>query len=376
MKTLLLVLLLAPSLAQADPLPKATDVAERITLGWNLGNTLEAQCGETAWGNPPANDVLFKAVKAAGFNAIRLPTAWDCHADKSSKVIDAKWMARVKQVVDLAVANNLYVLLNIHWDGGWLENNPVYSLQGAINDKQRAYWTQIATVFRDYDEHLLFAGTNEVHKDYGTPSEEHLEVQQSFNQTFVEAVRATGGNNSSRALVVQSYNTNIHHGLNHLALPKDTIADHLIVEVHHYDPYDFTLKDKDYCETWGKPFPASPACSWAQEPYHDETFAKVRKKWVDAGVPVLIGEYAVGSRPKLNRESRLYYLEYVNKAAALNGIKTFYWDIGVPPTQPGGSALFDRRTGEIVDAAALEAIKRGAAARHLLSPTAPRRAFP
>jgi endoglucanase len=341
-------------------LPTAPQVAEKIQLGWNLGNTLEAQCGETAWGNPPANAKLFAALKASGFNAIRLPAAWDCHADQRSMTIDAKWMARVKEVVDYAIANDQYVLLNIHWDGGWLENHPDFKHQKAANEKQRAYWTQIATVFKDYDERLLFAGTNEVHANYGTPTHEHNQVQQSYNQTFVDAVRATGGNNATRTLVIQSYNTNIHHGIDFLKLPKDKVADRLMVEVHHYDPYDYTLRETGYCETWGKPYAAAPACAWAQESYHDKTFAKVKRKWIDAGVPVLMGEYTVGVRPKIDRESRLYYLAYVNAVAAKNGIKTFYWDIGVPPTRTGGNALFDRNSGEVVDAPALDAIKRGA----------------
>lgn len=360
MKKIWMAALLAPALVWAEPLPTAPQIADKITLGWNLGNTLEAQCAETAWGNPPANESLLKAVKAAGFNAVRLPTAWDCHADKSTGIIDVKWMARVREVVDLAIAQDMVVLLNIHWDGGWLENNPTRAKQKSVNEKQRHYWTQIATAFKDYDSRLLFAGTNEVHADYGTPSKEHNEVQQSYNQTFVDAVRATGGNNASRTLVVQTYNTNIHHGLNFFALPKDSIADRLMVEVHHYDPYDYTLNDKGACLSWGKPFPKHEACAWAQEPYHDETFAKVKKKWVDAGVPVLMGEYTVGIRPQLDLESRLYYLAYVNAAAAKNGIRTFYWDIGVPPSKKGGNALFDRGSGRIVDEDALTAIKSGA----------------
>jgi endoglucanase len=351
---------LSCSTVPAAELPTAPQIAGKITLGWNLGNTLEAQCGETAWGNPPANAKLFAGLKATGFNAIRLPTAWDCHAERKSMVIDPKWLARVKEVVDYAVAQDQYVLLNIHWDGGWLENHPFAKDQAAVNAKQHAYWTQIAGYFRDYDEHLLFAGTNEVHADYGTPTQEHLAAQHSYNQTFVDAVRATGGNNASRTLVVQTYNTHIHHGLSFFELPRDTLPDRLMVEVHHYDPYDYTLKEQDYCETWGKPYAPQPACAWAQEAYHDATFAKVKQKWIDAGVPVLIGEYAVGMRPKIHPESRLYYLAYVNAAAAKNGIKTFYWDIGVPPSRPGGNALFDRASGAVVDAAALDAIQRGA----------------
>lgn len=341
-------------------LPTAQQVAGQFTIGWNLGNTMEAQCSETAWGNPTVNQQLITAVKNAGFNAIRIPAAWDCHANQSTRVIDTAWLARVKQVVDYAYNQNLYVILNIHWDDGWLEEHPLYSYQTAVNQKQQAYWTQIANYFKNYNERLLFAGTNEVHADYGTPTTEHITVQQSYNQTFVNAVRATGGNNSSRTLIVQTYNTNAWHGLNYFSMPSDSIANRLIVEIHHYDPYDFTLNSSGPCLAWGAPYTQYSQCAWAQEAYHDDLFNQVRAKWVANGIPVIIGEYAVGVRPNLNLASREYYLEYVNRVAKNNGLKTFYWDIGVPPSQSGGDALFDRNSGAIVDQGALNAIKRGA----------------
>ncbi|WP_395853825.1 cellulase family glycosylhydrolase [Cystobacter fuscus] len=355
-----MVSLILPVAAFAQTLPPASQVAGQITLGWNIGNTLEAVGGETAWGNPRVNQQLINSVKAAGFNAVRIPTSWDLHADQTTRQIDPAWMARVKEVVDYAYGQGMYVILNIHWDGGWLEEHPLYSHQAAVNQKQRAYWTQIANTFKDYNERLLFAGTNEVHADYGTPTTEHITVQQSYLQTFVDAVRATGGNNASRTLVVQTYNTNSWHGLNYFSLPSDTISNRLIVEVHHYDPYDYTLNPNGSCLYWGAPYPTQSACTWAQEAYHDDLFARVKAKWIDQGVPVIIGEYGVGTRPNLDLQSRQYYLEYVNRAAAINGVKTFYWDIGVHPGQPGGIALFNRTDGAIVDQGALDAVKRGA----------------
>ncbi len=242
--------------AFAQTLPTAPQVASQMTVGWNLGNTLEAICSETAWGNPAASQTLINAVKAAGFNSIRIPVSWDCHtAPSGTTTIPADWMARVKQVVDYAISQDMFVVLNIHWDNGWLQDHPTFAFQTAVNAKQQAYWTQIATTFRTYDHHLLFAGTNEVHADYGTPTAEHNTVQQSYNQTFVNAVRATGGNNASRTLVVQTYNTNIQHGLNFFNMPTDTIASRLMVEVHHYDPYDFTLNPNGACNVWGSRVP-------------------------------------------------------------------------------------------------------------------------
>ncbi|HEV7607032.1 MAG TPA: glycoside hydrolase family 5 protein, partial [Steroidobacteraceae bacterium] len=353
--------LLSPTTALAQTLPTAPAVASQITVGWNLGNTLEAICSETAYGNPAATQALINAVKAAGFNAIRIPVSYDCHtAPTGTTTIPADWMARVKQVVDMAISQNMYVIINIHWDNGWLQDHPVFASQTAVNAKQQAYWTQIANTFKTYDQHLLFAGTNEVHADFNTPTAENNTVQQSFNQTFVTAVRNTGGNNASRTLVVQTYNTNIAHGLAFMNMPTDTIASRLMVEVHYYDPYDFTLNETGACNVWGAPYPDSgPNCNWAYESYVDTTFAQVRSKWVDQGIPVIIGEYGVATRSGKNLEARAYWNEYINRAAAANGIKTFYWDNGGLPTANNGFAIFNRNTAAIVDQAVLDAVLRG-----------------
>jgi endoglucanase len=355
---LLLASISVPSHAQ---LPTATTVANGMRMGWNLGNTLEAICGETAWGNPAVTQAFIDSVRAAGFNSIRIPVSWDCHtAPTGTTTIPAAWMARVKQVVDYAHGQGMYVIINIHWDGGWLQDHPTFAFQSAVNAKQRAYWTQIATAFRDYNERLLFAGTNEVHADFGTPTSEHLTVQQSYNQTFVNAVRATGGNNASRTLVVQTYNTNAWHGLNFHVMPTDTIAGRLMVEFHHYDPYDFTLNPSGPCLAWGAQFPQFSQCAWAQEAYHTDLFGRIRTKWVAAGIPVILGEYGVARRPNLNLAAREFWLEFVTRTAVQNGIKPFYWDNGVQPSQNDSFALFNRSTGAIVDQGALNALMRGA----------------
>jgi uncharacterized repeat protein (TIGR02543 family) len=354
-----------PATSAAQTLPVATQVAGQMAVGWNIGNSLEVPSGETGWGNPLVTQQLINSVKAAGFNSVRIPCAWDSHANQSTYTIDSSWLARVKQVVDYCISNGLYVVLNEHWDNGWLEEHPTYAYQTAVNAKQKTYWTQIANYFKSYDEHLLFAGTNEVHADYGTPTSENITVQQSYNQTFVDAVRATGGNNSSRSLVVQTYNTNIQHGLNYFSLPKDSATSRLIVEVHYYDPYDYTLNTSGNCIYWGAPYPTQSACTWGYESYVDDTFSKVKSKWVSAGVPVIIGEYGVIARMTLSGQqltdhlaSRQYYLKYVNSAAVKNGIKTFYWDNGVSGN--GGFALFDRNSGAVVDQGALNAVMQGA----------------
>jgi len=182
----LLVIGLFMSICSFSQLPTATEVASQMKVGWNLGNTLEAICGETAWGNPAATQTLINSVKAAGFNTVRIPVAWDCHS--TNNVIDATWMARVKTVVDYCISANMYVILNIHWDNGWLENNVTTSAQSAVNVKQQAYWTQIANTFKTYDQHVLFASANEPNVSDATG----MTVLLSYHQTFINAVRATG----------------------------------------------------------------------------------------------------------------------------------------------------------------------------------------
>src|SRR5687767_14356785 len=182
----------------------AVQLAAKFKLGWNIGNTLEATGGVTSWGNPLITESYVKFVKQQGFTAIRLPVSWNIHVDNQATAhIDENWMKRVKDVVGYCVNNDLYVMLNIHWDGGWLENNITKAKKDSVNAKQKALWEQIATTMRDFDEHLMFASANEPAAD----NAEEMEVLASYHQTFVNAVRSTGGKNSHRVLILQGPST-------------------------------------------------------------------------------------------------------------------------------------------------------------------------
>jgi endoglucanase len=217
------------------------EFSKKFGRGWNLGNSLEAIGGETAWGNPKTTQRLIDSVKAAGFNSIRIPVAWSIFSDPDNYIIDTNWLARVEEVVNYALNDSMYAIINEHWDGGWLQ--PTYAEQEAVNERLAAMWQQIAVHFRDYDDHLLFAGTNEVLYDdnYGAPSVEYYTVQNGFNQIFVNTIRSTGGRNVYRYLAVQGYLTNIDYTVSYFTMPSDIVEKKLIVEVHYYDPYDFTL---------------------------------------------------------------------------------------------------------------------------------------
>ncbi len=351
----------------AQNLPTATQIASQMKVGWNLGNTLEAICGENAWGNPTTTQALISAVKNAGFNTVRLPVAWDCHADESTHEIDAAWLARVKEVVDYCINADLYVLINIHWDGGWLENNVTPDAQASVNIKQEAYWTQIANNFKDYDERVLFASANEPNVEDATG----MSVLMTYHQTFINAVRATGGNNSSRTLVIQGPSTDIEKTNNLMnTLPTDQIDDRLMVEIHYYTPYQFTLMSED--ASWGNMFyywgngyhstvEPSRNATWGEESDVERLFGLMKTKFVDNGIPVLIGEALATKRSTpaelaLHLASRNYFHQYLVNSALSKGMILYYWDTGSIPD----NALFDRNTGAVADQTALDAIMEGA----------------
>lgn len=346
-------------------LPTAQELAQRMTVGVNLGNTMEAICDEGAWGAGKTSQALIDSIKAAGFNTIRIPVAWFCHSDTIKSKIDPNWMRRVKEVVDYCIKDDLYVIINMHWDQGWLENRIDAENQVQVNKRQHAYWTQIAKYFKDYDEHLLFAGANEPN----AADSEQMSILFSYHQTFVDAVRATGGNNASRTLIVQGPETNIEKTLELMnTLPNDKIDDRMMVEIHYYTPYQFCLMNED--ADWGKMFyywgkdyhsetDAERNSTWGEEALVDSLFSGLKTKFVDKGVPVILGEFGAYRRKindqanqKLNHKSVEHFNRYVVKMAISNGIIPYYWDT------PGN--LFNRRTGEIRDKGVVKAMMQGA----------------
>jgi endoglucanase len=367
---LLVLLFYTPLFSQ---LPTAQQIANQMKVGWNLGNTLEAICGENAWGNPTTSQRLVDSVKAAGYDAVRLPCAWDCHT--TNGVINAAWIARVKEVVDYCINDSMYVVLNIHWDGGWLENNVTTAAQDAVNAKQQNYWTQIGNYFKDYDEHLLFASANEPNVDNATG----MSVLLSYHQTFINAVRATGGHNSSRTLIIQGPSTDIDKTNNLMnTMPTDSIANRLMVEVHYYTPWQFCGMTED--ASWGKMFyywgkgyhsttDVTRNATWGEEADLDRYLGLMKTKFVDKGIPVILGEYGAVKRTltgnsdqELHLASRLYFYKYFVESAVNKGIIPFNWDTG--PYGNNTMGIFDRNTGAVVDQGLLVAIMQGAGKRN------------
>jgi endoglucanase len=320
-------------------------LSQQMSPAWNVGNSLDASPNETNWGNPLVNQQLLNAVKAAGFKTVRLPVSWNQHADAEGN-IDPTWMARVTEVVGYARNAGLYVVLNSHHEQSWLI--PTYAHQAKANARLAKLWTQIADNFKNDDDYLLFAGTNEVMVagDYGPPTAEYTAVQNGFNQVFVSTVRATGGNNAKRHLVVQGFNTNIDFTCNGFIKPTDPAPHRLFLEVHYYDPFNFALNDKGAIWQWGA-IATDPALTdtWANEAHVDSQFQKLKARFVDAGMPVLMGEYGAILKSEVDPAGiyRTYWTKYVTKAAYRHGIVPVWWDNGYDANHQFG--LFNRATG-------------------------------
>ncbi|WP_232461343.1 glycoside hydrolase family 5 protein [Cellvibrio sp. PSBB006] len=349
----------------------AVDIASKISLGWNIGNTLEAIGGETAWGNPMVTNELIQLVKSNGFEAVRIPVSWDQYANQETAEINSAWLDRVKDVVQLCVDNDIYVIVNIHWDGGWLENNVTPNKQAANVAKQKAFWEQIATHLREFDERVMFAGANEPNVD----TAEQMDVLLAYHQTFVDAVRATGGRNAYRVLIVQGPATDIEktHEL-WSDMPDDTVADRLMAEVHFYTPYNFTLMRED--ESWGNQFyywgegfhsltDTEHNPTWGEEPFVTELFELMQQQFIAQGIPVILGEFAAMRRDNLTGEalelhlaSRAHYLKYVTQEALDKGLIPFYWDSGALNNL--GSGIFNRQDNTVFDQQALDGLLQGA----------------
>ena len=369
----------------------AMDIAKLMSPGWNLGNTLEAGSSENnwknagieteiGWQNTKTTQQVIDFVKAQGFKSVRIPCAWVMGhiTDADNCTIDLAWMKRVKEVVDYCISDGLYVIINQHWDGGWLEHDGFTADTDIDKAKSQLtkIWTQIATEFKDYDEHLIFAGLNEPGVGGGTGSiikTADLAARIAvYEQTFIEAVRATGGNNALRVLVVQGPNTSIDDtvGNDYFGKLTDSATDRLMMEVHFYDPYQFCqmAEDADWGKQWyywGDANKSGDAdrTSTSNEAFVAKQMAKMKTAYVDKGIPVVIGEFGANQRWTVGKDAlhdasiKAYYKAVV-ESAINNGCVPMVWDINAS----NGMSLLNRTTLKIGNAYMMDGITAGVAA--------------
>jgi len=312
--------------AQAQSFENAKDAVKNMGVGWNLGNTLDANDAsktwttteqhETCWGQPVTKPELMKMMKEAGFNSIRVPVTWYQEMDSDGNVNEA-WMNRVKEVVDYVIDNGMYCILNVHHDTGDGNTHWIHASSTNYNKNKAKFeklWKQIAETFKDYDQHLLFEGYNEMLDDNNTWNEpknktDGYKAINDYAKSFVTTVRNSGGNNASRNLIVNTYSaSSTPNAMQNLDKPEN--SNHIIFQIHSYPNW----KSKSNAKT-----------------EIDNLISNIKSKLIDRA-PVIIGEYATFTTwpSKIDyyakdKEVALYAMDYLIKKTKENGIGTCYW---------------------------------------------------
>ncbi len=341
----------------------AWQMAERLGMGWNLGNQMDAHnsgvSGETLWGNKKATQATFDGAKAKGFTSVRIPVTWMGHIGEGPDYkVEDEWMNRVAELVGYAEKAGLNVIINVHHDGAdddyWLNIKNAAASKAdyeAITAKYKALWKQIAEKFADKGDFLIFEAYNEIH-DGGwgwgsnrTDGGAQYRILNQWAQEFVDVVRSTGGKNAERYLGIPGYSANPDLTMEYMELPKDSAKDKLMVAVHCYDPYLYTLECQ--YDEWGHTAKNNAAPNTEKEIV--DVMAKLKAKYVDAGIPVYLGETGCSNR-NTDRQKRFqkYYLEFFYKACREYGIPPFYWDNGNESYGKESSAVLNHATGEYI----------------------------
>ncbi|MBQ8297485.1 MAG: cellulase family glycosylhydrolase [Ruminococcus sp.] len=311
----------------------AIDIVEDMGLGTNLGNTFDAWGHggtkvETAWGNSVTTQAMIDEIHNYGFDSIRIPVTWYEFADASTYEIDDAYIARVKEVIDYCYNNDMYVIMDMHWDA---VNEQTAGTSNWLNagldalDQFKAMWTDIANNFNEYDNHLVFQSMNEVRwfSTTGNPyTDDDYNTLNTLNQAFVDVVRATGGNNADRLLLLAGADADLSNTCNAKYIVPDD--DMVAVDIHYYNPSTFCVAETD--STWGY------SSTWGTDAEKSEVingFNKLKSNFVDKGVPVIIGEYGVVTAEGKEKDSMLAFLETVaGNALSTEGIAAFLWDDG------------------------------------------------
>ena len=329
----------------------AAQVVSDMTVGWNIGNSLDAygqkanfpytSSNETYWGNPKSTKALIDAVAEAGFNTIRIPVSWGQYTTGSNYQIPDFFMNRVHEVVDYCIENDMYVILNTHHDIN--ENYCFYVPNNANKSRSEAYfksvWTQIGNEFRDYDYHLVFETMNEPrlvgHSEEwwfprNNPSSDIKEAVaciNDYNQVALDAIRATGGNNATRCVMVPGYDASIEGCMTDtFAMPKDSAPNRLILSVHAYIPYYFALASDNYTTRFDN----------SNKGDIDAFFNDLNSKFLSKNVPVVVGETSATNRN--NSADRVKWVDYYwGTAAKYSNVAMVLWDNNIYNNNSAGS---------------------------------------
>jgi endoglucanase len=319
-----------------DEAVDARALVKALGVGTNIGNTLEnTVTWETGWGQPLITQAFINGLSSRGIKSVRVPVAWDTYANNG--VIDAAKMDRVKQVVSWITQAGMYAIVNIHWDGGWINNekgSPAFALTNEIKTKFANYWKQIGTAFSGVGHRLILEGMNEEGswttdgQKYGNPN---IPPLNEMNQLFVTTARAQGGYNATRALLIAGFNTDIDKTcVPAFTIPTDPAGTgKLLLSIHYYTPWTFTIKETNEANdtqpvstTWG---------TAAEKKTLEDLFSKLASCSTDKKIPIILGEFGVtrGTAPYVREAaSRAAWMTAVAKASVTRGIVPVLWDTG------------------------------------------------
>ncbi|MBQ1463548.1 MAG: glycoside hydrolase family 5 protein [Ruminococcus sp.] len=343
------------------------ELVRDMGIGINLGNTFES-CGdwidsssvsnfERGWGSPLITEEIIKGYADCGFGVLRVPVAWSNMMDMDTYQIDQSYIDRVKEVVGWAIDDGMYVIMNIHWDGGWWDGFPTRKEQ--CMERYRAIWTQLCENFGSFSDKLMFeslneeGGWSELWDRYSGSEEgkaESYALLGEINQEFVNIVRSSGGNNEKRHLLIAGYNTDVDLTCDDMFVLPDDPALRYAVSVHYYTPSTFCILDKD--ASWGK-----AKSTWGSPRDYTELngyMDKLKERFIDQGIPVIVGEYGAVATANKTDETIRKYNTAVTEAMYSRGICPVLWDTT--------GTFYDRTECRFIDQQMLDeimAVKQG-----------------
>ncbi len=312
------------------------EIVQDMGVGINLGNTFESMGQgnvvrnyETGWGSPVITQEMIQGYADCGFGVLRGPVSWS-NMMSGDYEISLEYMARVTEVVDWALDSGMYVILNIHWDGGWFSRFAKEEDREECFYKYERIWTQLCAQYKNYSDRLMFESLNEeggweeIWNRYSNEGDKELSysILNDINQRFVNIVRKSGGNNKKRHLLIAGYNTDIELTCDPLYKMPDDPEGRCAVSVHYYTPPTFAIIDKDV--DWGK-----AQSEWGSDADYAELnkyMDMMKTTYVDKGIPVIIGEFAAATRNKTDEMLRLY-LSSVCEAGYTRGMCPVLWDV-------------------------------------------------
>ena len=314
--------------------------AEKLKLGWNLGNTFDAKDDgkgqadrdyETYWCGAKTSEELIHALKKAGFNLIRMPVSWHNHLTDNGYTVDSAWMERVREVAKWITDEGMYVIIYIHHDNSELFLYPDSDHYAESEKYISAIWRQISESFADFDEHVIFESMNEP-RLVNTKYEWWLDPRSSeckdaancinmLNQKFVDTVRASGGNNASRYLLVPGYCASPDAAVSSLfVLPKDSAENRIMIEVHAYTPYNYALNQAD-------PDSRFDLGNDRNKMKQIQDFMNsLYRKYITKGIPVIIDEFGALQKKNDDLQDRVNFAAFYVASAAARGIPCVWWD--------------------------------------------------